>query len=363
MANLFSEEALAALTSELAEKVFQNDDAASTASGASSDPASLPSSPGIGKEVTLASAAASPTRSPASPWTPTVAPESLKDLPSLGSLGHFAGLCSRCCFHAKGRCQNGHDCRFCHFDHEKRQRKKKIDINARGLLATPVHRQLENRGFLNEAWGISAPPTPQHVAPPPTPQYVRAPPTQYLSAPPGLELSSPHPPPPLNYPMVTLQPPPTKYGFLAPALPRTAPPASPAPTSLGPMARSAVEAPQSEACLVVPKLSNSMRDWPVDKVMDWLTSAGLGHLSKSFEQHRISGDVLLELTSGDLQEIGIHAFGDKKRLLRALARAKAPVVPGSYPPPPSPPPCWQAPMLETTSPWGSCPMPPLTPAL
>merc|ERR1719428_808966 len=55
-----------------------------------------------------------------------VTTESLADLPSLGSLGHFAGLCSRCCFHAKGRCQNGHDCRFCHFEHEKRQRKKKV---------------------------------------------------------------------------------------------------------------------------------------------------------------------------------------------------------------------------------------------
>merc|ERR1712134_87931 len=71
---------------------------------------------------------ASPTKSPVSPLTPPVAPESLKDLPSLGSLGHFAGLCSRCCFHSKGRCQNGYDCRFCHFDHEKRQRKKKIPV-------------------------------------------------------------------------------------------------------------------------------------------------------------------------------------------------------------------------------------------
>merc|ERR1719262_1983572 len=37
------------------------------------------------------------------PDTATMPTESLADLPSLGSFGHFAGLCSRCCFHAKGR--------------------------------------------------------------------------------------------------------------------------------------------------------------------------------------------------------------------------------------------------------------------
>merc|ERR1719261_682158 len=49
----------------------------------------------------------------------------LSDLPSIGSIGHFAGQCSRCCFHPKGRCLNGFQCRFCHFDHEKRRRKRK----------------------------------------------------------------------------------------------------------------------------------------------------------------------------------------------------------------------------------------------
>ncbi|CAE7396152.1 ANKRD50 [Symbiodinium natans] len=43
-------------------------------------------------------------------------------LPSIGSVGHATGDCKRCCFHPKGRCQNGHDCRFCHFDHDKRRR-------------------------------------------------------------------------------------------------------------------------------------------------------------------------------------------------------------------------------------------------
>lgn len=49
----------------------------------------------------------------------------LGDLPSIGSAGHFNGTCKRCCFHEKGRCQNGAACLFCHFPHEKRIRKNK----------------------------------------------------------------------------------------------------------------------------------------------------------------------------------------------------------------------------------------------
>lgn len=46
-------------------------------------------------------------------------------LPSLGSSGHATGDCKRCCFFPKNRCTNGHDCNFCHFDHDKRKRLKK----------------------------------------------------------------------------------------------------------------------------------------------------------------------------------------------------------------------------------------------
>jgi len=46
-------------------------------------------------------------------------------LPSVGSEGHAQGECKRCCFFPKGRCNNGHDCRFCHFDHDKTRRVKK----------------------------------------------------------------------------------------------------------------------------------------------------------------------------------------------------------------------------------------------
>lgn len=46
-------------------------------------------------------------------------------LPSKGSAGHDTGECKRCCFFPKGRCTNGYECEFCHFDHEKRMRKKR----------------------------------------------------------------------------------------------------------------------------------------------------------------------------------------------------------------------------------------------
>mmetsp|Transcript_17365 Transcript_17365/g.40498 ORF Transcript_17365/g.40498 Transcript_17365/m.40498 type:complete len:452 (-) Transcript_17365:21-1376(-) len=54
-----------------------------------------------------------------------VAEVDLAALPSIGSAGHFAGTCDRCCFFPKGRCLNGYNCDHCHFEHEKRKRKSK----------------------------------------------------------------------------------------------------------------------------------------------------------------------------------------------------------------------------------------------
>jgi len=45
----------------------------------------------------------------------------LGELPSMGSAEHSAGTCKRCNFFPKGRCQNGKDCTFCHFPHDKRK--------------------------------------------------------------------------------------------------------------------------------------------------------------------------------------------------------------------------------------------------
>jgi len=43
--------------------------------------------------------------------------------PSVGSEGHSVGACKRCCFFPRGRCMNGYDCQFCHYEHEKPKRK------------------------------------------------------------------------------------------------------------------------------------------------------------------------------------------------------------------------------------------------
>jgi len=172
-----------------------------------------------------------------------------------------------------------------------------------------------------------------------------------MSAPPGLDYSLPSPPPPFNCPGVTL-----------PA------PVFPAPASPATIAGFAAETSMSEA----PTLDSvPAKDWTLDKVMDWLTSTGLGHISKNFEEHRITGDILLELDAADLEEIGVRAVGDKKRLLRGVAQLRTPVLqglcppppptPACPPPPPTPAPCWQSPFLQTTSPCGACPPPPLTP--
>mmetsp|Transcript_13848 Transcript_13848/g.37610 ORF Transcript_13848/g.37610 Transcript_13848/m.37610 type:complete len:518 (-) Transcript_13848:99-1652(-) len=59
--------------------------------------------------------------------------------PSIGSEGHAAGQCKRCCFFPRGRCNNGYTCDFCHYEHEKRKRKnkkkKKKDSAANAAIA------------------------------------------------------------------------------------------------------------------------------------------------------------------------------------------------------------------------------------
>jgi len=76
------------------------------------------------KRTSMLSASESPSRrgSEAS----TALPEDITELlPSVGSVGHFTGVCSRCCFFPKGRCSNGADCTFCHLEHDRRLRHSK----------------------------------------------------------------------------------------------------------------------------------------------------------------------------------------------------------------------------------------------
>lgn len=62
--------------------------------------------------------------------------------PSLGSEAHESGACKRCCFFPRGRCTNGYECDFCHYEHEKRKRKNKKKKKKDGAtvpLAAPMH--------------------------------------------------------------------------------------------------------------------------------------------------------------------------------------------------------------------------------
>jgi len=63
--------------------------------------------------------------------------------PSIGSEAHNDGSCKRCCFFPRGRCTNGYDCVFCHYEHDKRKRKnkkkkKKDSTGAAVGSATPI---------------------------------------------------------------------------------------------------------------------------------------------------------------------------------------------------------------------------------
>jgi len=77
--------------------------------------------PGVDQRSVIASP---DTRNKGSPEIVNSAPAMSKH-PSIGSEKHELGACKRCCFFVRGRCQNGHACLFCHYEHDKRKRNKK----------------------------------------------------------------------------------------------------------------------------------------------------------------------------------------------------------------------------------------------
>jgi len=64
--------------------------------------------------------------------------------PSIGSEGHAMNNCKRCCFFPRGRCANGYECEFCHYEHDKRKRKnkKKRTMRARQCFGNGTTRLL-----------------------------------------------------------------------------------------------------------------------------------------------------------------------------------------------------------------------------
>ena len=55
------------------------------------------------------------------------------------------------------------------------------------------------------------------------------------------------------------------------------------------------------------------------EIADWLRGLGLEKYARAFDENAINWDVLSELTTDDLKEIGVAAVGDRRRLLAAIA--------------------------------------------
>ena len=54
-------------------------------------------------------------------------------------------------------------------------------------------------------------------------------------------------------------------------------------------------------------------------IADWLRRLGLEKYAPAFDENAINWDVLSELTTDDLKEIGVAPVGDRRRLLAAIA--------------------------------------------
>eukprot|EP00933_Yihiella_yeosuensis_P057581 TRINITY_DN5747_c2_g1_i2.p1 TRINITY_DN5747_c2_g1~~TRINITY_DN5747_c2_g1_i2.p1 ORF type:complete len:597 (+),score=125.08 TRINITY_DN5747_c2_g1_i2:73-1863(+) len=148
--------------------------------------------------------------------------------PSLGSEAHNEGTCKRCCFFPRGRCTNGYNCEFCHYEHEKRKRKnkkkkKKDSVTtyqaADGrtvVMGAPVQMQTYQQ---LPAQQIQAPvtyiqqtgPAPSYAAPPPPSTVCQAPPGYNEVPPPHIFQSQPQPPQMQPYPSSPTKPPPATY--------------------------------------------------------------------------------------------------------------------------------------------------------
>ncbi len=65
----------------------------------------------------------------------------------------------------------------------------------------------------------------------------------------------------------------------------------------------------------------------MSEVRRWLESLGLGEYAETFERNAIETEVLAELTDGDLRELGVHALGHRKRILKSIVELGSPQVP------------------------------------
>jgi hypothetical protein len=68
-------------------------------------------------------------------------------------------------------------------------------------------------------------------------------------------------------------------------------------------------------------------------VSEWLEQLGLAQYADSFERDAVDPDLLSELTDADLETLGVHALGHRKKLLKAIEglRNAATIVPARAP--------------------------------
>lgn len=95
----------------------------------SSDSANLPSAQG--------------SRSPSRRGSEANIGAHIENIPSVGSVGHHSGQCTRCCFFPKGRCSNGAACNFCHYDHDRIRRKRGSTKATSAENSTEMHEEIE----------------------------------------------------------------------------------------------------------------------------------------------------------------------------------------------------------------------------
>ena len=63
-------------------------------------------------------------------------------------------------------------------------------------------------------------------------------------------------------------------------------------------------------------------EWTSKEVGDWLDTLGLGEHAKSFEHHRIVGDMVHSLTESHLKELGVNFIGQRMTILRDASRIR-----------------------------------------
>jgi len=64
-------------------------------------------------------------------------------------------------------------------------------------------------------------------------------------------------------------------------------------------------------------------------IAEWLRGLGLEKYAPAFDENAINWDVLSELTTDDLKEIGVATVGDRRRLLAAIAALREGALPAA----------------------------------